>query len=181
MKAFPKIILSLVVFGLGIGVGYAYKSPDKPEMLIGEITAQDLQRGIYQSWYKEHHDTYEGNAEIMAQLPALLEGVTIRLIMGTWCHVSQREVPRFMAIMEGTGFDRSHIRMIAVDKEFTVPDFDKASDFDKESLGITNTPTFIFYRGDKEINRIVETPVVSLEQDMLTILKGETYRHSKMQ
>ena len=35
---------------------------------------------------------------------------------------------------------------------------------------IEYVPTFIFYREDKEIGRIIETPILSLEEDMLAIL-----------
>jgi uncharacterized protein YcsI (UPF0317 family) len=43
---------------------------------------------------------------------------------------------------------------------------------------ITNVPTFIFYRDGKEINRIVESPVAFLEDDILAILSGADYKHT---
>ena len=48
------------------------------------------------------------------------------------------------------------------------------------NMAITNTPTFIFYKNGEELNRIVETPVESLEKDLVKILKGQAYRNSKM-
>jgi hypothetical protein len=48
----------------------------------------------------------------------------------------------------------------------------------EDGFDITNVPTFIFYRNGKEINRIVESPVISLEKDMLSILAGEVYKHT---
>ena len=44
--------------------------------------------------------------------------------------------------------------------------------------GITNVPTFIFYRNGKEVNRIVESPIDFLEDDMLAILSGAAYKHT---
>jgi hypothetical protein len=48
----------------------------------------------------------------------------------------------------------------------------------EEGLGITNVPTFIFYKDGKELNRIVEFPIEDLESDMLKILQGEPYKHA---
>ena len=40
---------------------------------------------------------------------------------------------------------------------------------------IHRVPTFIFLHGNKEIGRIVESPVVSLEKDMIAILEKKSY------
>jgi len=44
--------------------------------------------------------------------------------------------------------------------------------------GITNVPTFIFYKNGTEIHRIVESPIDFLEDDMLAILSGAAYKHT---
>ena len=46
----------------------------------------------------------------------------------------------------------------------------------ENGLNITNVPTFIFYEKGVEINRIVESPIKSLEEDMLEILTGSSYK-----
>ena len=38
-------------------------------------------------------------------------------------------------------------------------------------MNIERVPTFIIYRGEKEIGRIVETPKKSLERDLWNIVK----------
>ena len=43
---------------------------------------------------------------------------------------------------------------------------------------IFNIPTIIFLKNGIEINRFVEFPVISLESDILKIIKGEHYTHS---
>jgi len=47
----------------------------------------------------------------------------------------------------------------------------------EKGLHITNVPTFIFYKNGKEVNRIVESTVIYLEQDMLDIVSGNKYKH----
>ena len=51
----------------------------------------------------------------------------------------------------------------------------------EKGLNITNVPTFIFYKNGKEVNRIVESPRVSLEQDMIDIINGNNYKHIYIQ
>jgi len=41
-----------------------------------------------------------------------------------------------------------------------------------DTLNIERVPTFIFLKNKVEAGRIIETPVTSLEQDMLNILTG---------
>jgi hypothetical protein len=65
---------------------------------------------------------------------------------------------------------RTGVRLITLDRNKTTPEL-----FEK-GLNITNVPTFIFYEKGIEINRIVETPIVSLEQDMLDILSRKDYK-----
>jgi hypothetical protein len=38
------------------------------------------------------------------------------------------------------------------------------------NLDIQRVPTFIFYKNNIEVGRIIENPVTSLEQDMINIL-----------
>ena len=42
-----------------------------------------------------------------------------------------------------------------------------------QSLNIELVPTFIFYKNENEIGRIIETPEISIESDMLKILRGD--------
>ncbi len=56
---------------------------------------------------------------------------------------------------------------------------DKVSpDGSAKKAGITNVPTFVFSKNGEEINRIVEFPIISLEQDLLDILQGNGYKHA---
>jgi hypothetical protein len=43
---------------------------------------------------------------------------------------------------------------------------------------IFNIPTIIFLKNEIEINRFVEFPKISLESDIIKIIKGEHYTHS---
>ena len=43
----------------------------------------------------------------------------------------------------------------------------------EEGMNIEKIPTFIFFKHGQELGRIIEKPKVSLEHDMLEILKRE--------
>ena len=47
----------------------------------------------------------------------------------------------------------------------------------EKDLDIFNIPTYIFKKNGKEINRIVEFPVETLEKDVLKILSGQEYKN----
>jgi len=92
-------------------------------------------------------------------------GLRITVVLGTWCPDSRREVPRFMKIVDLWGFPKQKIHMIGVDLDKVAP----LGNF--SLLDIQRVPTFIFYKNNIEAGRIIETPVTSLEQDMVKILK----------
>lgn len=166
---FRRVFVFLVIMGLSSFTLLAAEQ----EMLTGEITFSDLKKLSGSHWHYNEDNKYQVDMAVAAELPELLQDINVTIILGTWCHDSQREVPRFYKIFAETEGDMSRIKMIAVDKKFT------ASGNDIDELGITNTPTFIFYRNGAEINRIVEVPVESLEKDMMAILTGQKYQHSK--
>ena len=85
--------------------------------------------------------------------------------MGTWCHDSKREVPRFYKILNTLDYDQTNLQIIGLKK-------DKKGFFNDYSYyKITNTPTFIFFKGGNEIGRITEKPTGSLELQIQLILE----------
>ena len=69
-----------------------------------------------------------------------------------------------LKILEAVGLPADHIEMVTLD-------YSKA---DPRGLAVANgvefTPTFIFYRQQKEIGRIVEKPATSLEEAISELL-----------
>ena len=90
--------------------------------------------------------------------------------MGTWCEDSQNHVPDFYKVLEACQFKNRGITLIAMDRNKTTPEL-----FEK-GLNITNVPTFIFCEKGIEMKRIVASPKISLEQDMLDILSRKNYK-----
>lgn len=139
-------------------------------ILVGKAQKSDLQQEPFTTWYTMHYSEYQTDQETISELKKHLKDLEITIFMGTWCEDSHEKVPQFYKILEQIGFNEKNITLITMDENKTTPEL-----FEK-GLHITNVPTFIFFKNGQEINRIVESPVISLEKDMLTILSGNTYK-----
>jgi hypothetical protein len=133
--------------------------------LLGYINPFQFSQSPHSEWYIKGFDAYQPVQEVIDKLALTdKENLTIKIVMGTWCPDSRREVPRFMKIIDLIGFPSDKITIIGVDNTKNAP----IGDF--EALGIERVPTFIFLENKVESGRIIENPVTSLEQDMLNIL-----------
>ncbi|CAM3515232.1 thioredoxin family protein [Aequorivita lipolytica] len=141
-------------------------------MLLGKANRKGFEMEAFKDWFNTGYETYTVDSEILDKLKPLLKEVTITLFMGTWCEDSQRETPHFYKILDETNFDESKLTLITVSEEKTTPQGLE------EGKNITNVPTLIFYKDGKELGRIVEYPIESLEKDMLAILSGKEYKHA---
>ncbi|WP_310992561.1 thioredoxin family protein [Aequorivita marina] len=141
-------------------------------MLLGKSNRKGLQMPAFKDWYDLGYSHYRTAPETGEQLKPLLEDVSILVFMGTWCSDSQRDVPHLYRILDDMDFDESELSLINVSDHKTTPQgFEK--DYD-----IINVPTIIFIKNDKELGRIVEYPIETLEDDMLAILSGKDYKHA---
>lgn len=141
-------------------------------MLLGKANRKGFQMDAFKDWFNTGYEAYKIDSETLVELKPLLKDVTITVFMGTWCEDSQRETPHFYKILDDVNFDESKLTLITVSEEKTT------SQGFEEGKNITNVPTIIFYKNDKELGRIVEYPIESLEKDMLAILSGKEYKHA---
>ena len=133
--------------------------------LLGYFTRDRLSRDPHSAWYIKGYDDYQPGLEAISKLKELSkDNITIKIVLGTWCPDSRREVPHFMRIIDNWSFPAEKITFIGVDnfKNGPVGEF--------PSLNIERVPTFIVYKNNIELGRIIENPSTSLEQDMVNIL-----------
>lgn len=135
--------------------------------LLGYIEPARFSRLPHSEWFLSGFDEYTADSLVLGRLrEALPDGLTIKIVLGTWCPDSRREIPRFLKITGLLGIDPADMTFIGVDDAKISP----VGEY--EGLGIERVPTFIFYKNNVEAGRIIENPVSSLEQDMLDILTG---------
>lgn len=144
------------------------------EILVGKVSyAQMVQ--YTEAWFNKENDFYRINEERLEKIKPLLKDKRVVLIMGTWCEDSQREVPGMMKILNQAGFNTTEMEIIAIDED------KRTKEGLEKAYNLAYIPALIFFEGEKEINRIVEFPINSLEQDMLDILSGKEYKNAYAQ
>jgi len=134
------------------------------EILYGYCDTEGLLNEPFAEWYLFEYENYLVDHVSLGELnPDLFYMSDITVVMGTWCSDSQREVPRFLKIIEELGMDLNMINLICVDrsKQAEVPEL--------ADLQVELVPTIIFYIDEEEVGRIIETPMESLEADMVSI------------
>jgi len=143
------------------------------EKLLGLITKDELMKDSFADWYNLQYDVYNVDAETLSSFQEELKNYEVTIFLGTWCGDSKREVPRFYKILEAANFPKSQITTVAVDN--SEDNYKKSPTGEEKGLNIHRVPTFIFFKDGKEVNRIVEYPVVSLEEDIATIVLSKVY------
>ena len=84
--------------------------------------------------------------------------IRINVFLGTWCSDSKLHVPQFLHLANMFGWK---YELIGVNREKECP-FEKK---ECKTWDIAYVPTFVVYRNDIEIGRIVENPQRSLAED----------------
>ena len=143
-----------------------------PFQSFGEFSRNQLENSTHNNWFLKNYNAYPLNKALVSQIDSLFDDIEVTIYMGTWCEDSQREVPGFFKIIDALEAN-DQVRPIVGLNE------DKVShDGSAEQAGVTNVPTFVLSKDGQEINRIVEFPIISLEQDILDILQDKGYKHA---
>lgn len=147
---------------------------DGQQFLLGKINIDGLKTVPYHIWYSKSYDNYLVDTSLVNLFAEELKTKKIKLFMGTWCGDSKREVPRFLKILELANYPIENLELIALDRRKGRVKTSPTGE--EKGLNIIKVPTFIFFEDGKEVNRIVESPIASLEEDIYTILNKLSYR-----
>ncbi|MGI9525955.1 MAG: thioredoxin family protein [Weeksellaceae bacterium] len=135
------------------------------KMLKGAVNEETFRDAKY-DWYDTYYDSYTLDEKTIDTFKNELQELEIEVFMGTWCPDSHRETPHFFKIMDYAGYPDNRIEMYAVDRD------KKSLNGEEAGKDISHVPTFLFYKDGKEIGRIVESPINSLEEDIRDIVNG---------
>ncbi|MDP4151379.1 MAG: hypothetical protein Q8927_19460 [Bacteroidota bacterium] len=142
-------------------------------MLLGSCDRARLEQPPYDSWFVRNYRDYPIDSATADRLREALRGKRFTIFMGTWCGDSRREVPRMFRILDYCGVPASAIRLIMVSPADS--DYKQSPGHEERGLNLFRVPDLLIYRDGKEMGRVVESPVVSLEKDMLTLTTGGDY------
>ncbi|WP_299679260.1 thioredoxin family protein [uncultured Dokdonia sp.] len=140
-------------------------------IIIGKQVRATLEKEPYKKWFDVSYKEHPLDTVTMTSIKETLADTDITVFMGTWCEDSQREVPAFFKALDLAGIDTSNIHLITVSEDKLAPE-----EF-LEGRDVEYVPTIIFEKEGKELGRIVEYSIFSIEQDMAKILNGEEYKH----
>jgi hypothetical protein len=142
-------------------------------ILLGTCARETLYEAPFAQWFQPAYEQYVVDTATCVFIRPLLSGKKLTLFMGTWCGDSRREVPRILKMLDCCGFPPEQLQLVMVGNQ---PGMYKQSPGHEESgRQIRRVPTLIIESGDNEWGRIIELPVVSLEKDLLRILRKEGY------
>lgn len=156
MNQIRMIAVGLVLFCCSLMAG----DSDIPDS-VGYVEA-----GVILSHYPALQDNYDRYSPTPSEISDinLLEGKDLLVMFGTWCHDSEREIPRLLKLLDVSDVELKSLTLLAVDKNKQEPT-GKA-----KRWRLKYTPTIVVTEGEKELGRIIEKPRVSLASDLADIV-----------
>lgn len=133
---------------------------EKRTLSVGQLTSEELFSSHESFLFSYDNFTIsEKDISLVKQWP---DTIRIEVFFGTWCHDSQREVPRLLKLLNHNS--TILVDLIGLDYQKTEPQGLTVS------KDIKYTPTIIIYKNNKEVGRIIERPNLSLVADMTDII-----------
>ena len=167
------LLLSLILFTTIItscsvhkNINYqdAYIETDE-EILIGYINESELRNNPIFNETDTKYNAYSVDENLANIIEEKSKDINIIVVFGSWCDDSKISIPVFQKIIDKSNFDKSKVKYIAVDRR------KKCETVNVSSLDIEYVPTFVFFRNNKEIGRIIEEPInKTMEQDWIEII-----------
>lgn len=164
MKLISFVILIIPVFIFGQNSKLISDEDSDKVILVGISNLEAYQDNNFSWWFNSEFQNYDVDSNLIFENKNKFEGKIIKIVLGTWCSDSRREVPRLIKILKTIDFPEDKYTFLNVDR-------DKKGLFNEvEDLDIEFVPTIIVYEYGKEIGRIIEFPEVSLEEDFIKII-----------
>ena len=156
------------------GTGYLSTDKSGKPMLLGANNRASLLQAPFSEWFEKNYNSYAVNDTLCTEIRPMMANKKMVMYLGTWCGDSKREVPRMLKMLDAADVTKSQVKLVMLDNKDST--YKQSPGHEEKGLNIHRVPTFILYENDTEIGRIVESPVVTLEKDLASILKKENYR-----
>lgn len=160
-------ILFLAMFSIEIIAQVKYKITKDEKtnlpMLIGVCDRSSFSDSSFSAWWNEEYEYYAVDTVTISSIKSEVDDIKLKIVMGTWCSDSRREVPHLFKILDYLNFSKENYEIITVDRK-------KNSLTNISELKIELIPTIIVYKEEKEIGRIIEAPKETLELDLAKII-----------
>ncbi|GAB3020114.1 thioredoxin family protein [Bowmanella dokdonensis] len=155
-----KLGLLLAISALLLSACMATGQKSAPGDAIGSVDPDKLLQdyGVFAEAYRQYQPDGD-DLDAMARL----EGKGLIVMFGTWCHDSEREVPRLLKLLDESQVKIAWLQLVAVDRHKQEP-----SGLNRQ-YQLHYTPTIILLSEGEEVGRIVEKPQKSLAADLAAL------------
>ena len=127
---------------------------------LGAITQQQL-FDAYPTFSKAYQQ-YQVTPEDRSALQQLSQATELVIVFGSWCHDSQREVPRLLKLIDSANNTAIKTTLVAVGYNKQIPE--AANPY---RLAIQYTPTiFVIDQQGEELGRFIERPDTNWAADI---------------
>ena len=133
-------------------------------MLIGLCDRNAFTDTSFLSWFEHEYENYTVDTSTINLITDDIDQINLTIVLGIWCSDSREQIPRLLKILDFLHYPESKMQMFVVDRN------KKVGDYDIDHLKVELVPTIILYKENVEVGRIVESPRMSLEEDMVDII-----------
>ncbi|MBV2130503.1 TlpA family protein disulfide reductase [Arsukibacterium indicum] len=155
-------VLSAAIASLALTTAPAKANPHSmvQPATIGSISGEAL-LAQYPGFAAEYA-SYQPSAGALAQMQQLT-GLQLLVLFGSWCHDSEREVPRLLKLVQQSGVALNTLQLETVNQQKQHPQQLHSQ------YNLRYTPTIIVLDNGRELGRIIEKPAKSLADDLAEI------------
>jgi len=115
--------------------------------------------------WQAKYDEFKPDPGLIKEMKAKIgDDLRVDVYFGLWCPDSRNNVPSFLKLLDELGTPVK-VRYFSVQRKPS-----KTIQYYVDSVRVERVPTFIFYKGDTEIGRIIENPKTGLLEDMREII-----------
>ena len=145
----------------------------KPAILLGASSPKQLEQAPFAKWFIPNFEKYQVDSSLIPAIKKAFKGKRMEFFVGTWCGESRADMPGVLKILQAAEVDSSQFKLIFLNNSGTMNR--QSPGHEEQGKNIVRVPTYILYKGKKEIGRIIDAPVESFEKDLLKILTGKPY------
>ncbi len=152
-----KMLFLAVLVVISVGCKSTEHPSLNPGLFSGLISAKQLIKE-----YPQFRAAYEQYQPTLAEITAIksISGKSLLVLFGTWCHDSEREVPRLLKLIDLSGVELKNLSLYGVNYNKQEP-----SNLHRQ-YDLVFSPTIILLQGEVELGRVVEKPMNSLGEDL---------------
>jgi thioredoxin 1 len=158
-----KLFLTVCTIAFFCLFSISVHAESNEDFALGVITEAALLNDF--SVFNKNFNEFLISAQEQEMIALWPETLTIDIYFATWCHDSEREVPKLLKLLQVN----KHLTAKLIALDFKKEDPQQLA---KEN-NIKYTPTIIIYRDDskkEELGRIIERPSKSLVEDINQLL-----------